>query len=122
MHSFGQLIVQGRYRNKELVPDKTVKGTFFEQDSAGAGARLLLGAADRAAVVESEVARQSPKVGESTTSFKLSGGAQLKLASDVWISFSVGATRGGSANEQRGGFVLSSLKWALSREPSIKEP
>jgi uncharacterized protein YjbI with pentapeptide repeats len=28
------------------------------------------------------------------------------------------ATRGGSANEQRGGFVLSSLKWALSRKPA----
>ena len=121
-HPFGQVIAQARYRNKELVPDRRVKGTVFEQDAAGFGARLLLGGADRAAVIESEVARLSPKVGDSTTSFTISGGAQLKLASDVWISLSVGARHGGSANEQRGAFVLSSLKWALSREPAITLP
>jgi hypothetical protein len=122
VHAFGQLIVQGRYRNKELVPDKNAKGTFFEQDSSGVGARLLLGAADRAGVVETELSRQSPASGDTTTSFKLSGGGQLKLANDVWLSFTAGGTRGGPANEQRGGFVLTSLKWALSREPALKLP
>jgi hypothetical protein len=122
VRAFGQLIVQGRYRNRELVPDKNVKGIFFEQDSSGLGARLLLGTADRAAVVETEVSRQSPATGDSTTSFKLSGGGQLKVSNDVWVSFTAGGIRGGAANEQRGGFVLSSLKWALSREPAIKLP
>jgi len=122
VHPFGQLIVQGRYRNKEMVPDKNTKGAFFDQDSAGVGARLLLGAADRAVVIETQVARQSPKTGSSTTSVSVSGGGQLRLASDLWVSLSVGATRGGSPNEQRGGFVLSSLKWALSREPAVKIP
>lgn len=119
---FGQLIVQGRYRDKEMVPDKNVKGTFFEQSGAAVAARLLLGAADRAAVIESEFARQSPDVGDSTSSFKLSVGGQLKLTSDTWLSLSAGGTRGGPTNEQRGGFVLSSFKWALSREPSVKFP
>lgn len=118
----GQVIIQGRYRNRELVPDKTVEGSFFEQDAAGIGVRLLLGSADRAAVIESEVAHQAPKVGDDTTSFKLSGGAQMKLASHVWISVSGGASRGGNANEQGGGFVLSALKWALSREPAVTLP
>ncbi len=122
VHPFGQVIVQARYRNKEFVPDKNVQGTFFEQDSAGVGARILLGAADRAVVIESEVAHQSPKVGDSTTAFKLSVGGQLKLASNVWISLAVGGTRGGAANEQRGGFVLSTLKWGLSREPAVTLP
>ena len=119
---FGQVIVQGRYRNKELVPDKNTTGAFFEQDSAAVGLRVLLGAADRAAVIESEVARHSPKGGESATSVRLSVGAQLKLADNVWASLAFGATRGGSTNEQRSGFVSSSLKWALSREPAIKLP
>src|SRR5690606_20131703 len=35
--NFGQLIVQGHYRNRELVPDSNQKGAFFEQDSGGVG-------------------------------------------------------------------------------------
>ena len=119
---FGQVIVQGRYRDKELVPNKNVRGTFFEQRSGGVAARLLLGAADRAAVIESEFARQSPDAGEATSSFKLSVGGQLKLTSDIWLSLAAGGTRGGPADEQRGGFVLSSFKWALSREPAVRIP
>jgi hypothetical protein len=119
---FGQLIVQGRYRDKEFVPDKNVEGAFFEQNSAAVAARLLLGAADKAAVIESEFARQSPEIGDSTSSFKMSAGGQLKLTSDIWLSLAAGGTRGGPVNEQRGGFVLSSFKWALSREPAVKLP
>ena len=119
---FGQLIVQGRYRTNELVPDKTAEGTFFEQDSGGIGARLLLGSATRAVVVESEIVRQSPTIGDDATAVTLSGGGQMRVGNDVWVSFSVGGTRGGSANERRGGFVLSSLKWALSRQPAIPLP
>lgn len=118
----GQVIVQGRYRDKELVPDKTVRGTFFEQRGSAVAARLLVGVADRAAVVETEFARQSPEIGDSTTSFKVSVGGQLKLTTDTWLSVSAGGTRGGPANEQRGGFVLSSFKWALSREPAVRIP
>jgi hypothetical protein len=119
---FGQFIVQGRYRDKEFVPDKNAKGAFFEQSSAAVAARLLLGAADKAAVIESEFTHHSPKIGDGTSSFRLSVGGQLKLASDIWLSLSGGGTRGGPANEQRGGFVLSSFKWALSREPAVKMP
>jgi hypothetical protein len=104
------------------VPNKDVKGTFFEQDNAGVGARLLLGSATRAAVIETDLARTSPQGSDSKTAFKLAGGAQLRLATDIWISVSVGATRGGSPAEQRGAFVLSSFKWALSREPAITVP
>jgi hypothetical protein len=118
----GQFIVQGRYRNKELVPNKNVKGTFFEQDSAGLGLRLLLGTADRAAVVESEFVRQSPEGADDSTSFRLSGGGQIKLATGVWLSVAVGGTSGGNTAEQRGGFVLSSFKWALSRDPAVNLP
>jgi hypothetical protein len=115
----GQVVVQGRYRNKELVPNKTAAGTFFEQDSSGLGLRLLLGAADRGFVFESEFARQSPEGEESSTTAKLSVGGQLKLTTDLWLSLAVGANRGGPANEERSGFVLSTFKWALSREPSF---
>ena len=73
-------------------------------------------------MIETEFARQSPEIGDSTSSFKLSAGGQLKLTSDVWLSLAAGGTRGGPANEQRGGFVLSSFKWALAREPSVKFP
>jgi hypothetical protein len=121
-NNFGQFIVQGRYRNKELVPDKNVKGTFFEQDTAGLGLRLMLGAADRAVVVESELVSQSPTVGDDTTSFKLSGGGQMKLSTGVWLSLAVGGSFKGSSNEEKGAFVLSSFKWAMSKEPSIKAP
>jgi hypothetical protein len=120
--NFGQFIVQGRYRNKELVPNKNVKGTFFEQDSTGLGLRLMLGEADRAVVVESEFVRLSPKGGDNSTSFTLSGGGQMKLATGVWLSVAVGGSLKGSTDEEKGAFVLSSFKWAMSREPAIKAP
>ena len=122
LSAFGQFIAQGRYRNKEKVPDKNTKGSFFEQDSSGLGLRLVLGEPIRAFVLESEIGRQSPTIGEPTTSFTLSGGGQLKLSDDMWLSASIGGALKGSNIEDRGMFVLSSLKWALSKEPSIKAP
>jgi hypothetical protein len=118
----GQFVAQGRYRNKELVPDKAQKGSFFEQDSSGLGLRLVLGEAVRAFVIESEIGRQSPANADSTTSFTLSGGGQIKLSDDMWLSASIGGALKGATSEQRGMFVLSSLKWALSKQPSIKAP
>jgi hypothetical protein len=114
----GQFIVQGRYRNREQVPAKT--GAPFEQDSAAVGGRLLLGSGDFAFVTEGEVARQRPDGQDAKTSGKVSVGGQLKLATGVWLSAAVGATAGGPTAERRSMFVLSSLKWALSREPSLK--
>lgn len=118
--NFGQFVVQGRYRNKEMVPDKDNKGSFFEQDSGGVGLRLVLGEPVRALVIESEIGRQSPQNGDATNSFTLSAGGQLKLSDDLWLSAAVGGALKGSSAEQRGMFVLSSFKWALSKEPSIK--
>jgi hypothetical protein len=117
---YGQFIVQGRYRNRELVPDKDVPESFFEQDSTGVGARLLLGSADFAIVTEAELARQWSEGRDATSALKLSIGGQIKLSTDVWLSAAVGATHGGPSNEQRSAFVLSSVKWALSREPAVK--
>lgn len=118
-NSLGQFIVQGRYRNKEQVPDKNNKGTFFEQDSSALGLRLVLGEAVRAFVVESEIGRQSPTDGDAATSFTLSGGGQLKLSDELWLSVSIGGALKGSEAAQHGMFVLSSFKWALSKAPAI---
>jgi hypothetical protein len=118
--AIGQAVLQGRYRSNELVPNKNVRGSYFEQDSAGLGARVLLGSADRAAVVEAEFARQMAENEDARTAVKLSVGGQIKLAPDVWLSLALGANRGGSANEQRSAFVLTSFKWALAREPSLR--
>ena len=117
---FGQIVLQGRYRYTELIPNANESGTYFEQDSAGLGMRLVLGSSNRAIVLEGEVARQMPDDGEATTGLRLSVGGQIKLTTDVWLSLAVGASRGGSPNEERSAFVLSSFKWALSREPSLK--
>ena len=117
---FGQLVVQGRYRADELVPNKQARGTFFEKDSAGVAARLMIGSGDRALVVEAEVAREMPERGDSVSAFNLSVGGQMRLANDVWLSLAVGGNRGGVSDEERSAFVLSSFKWALSREPSLR--
>jgi len=122
LSTFGQLIVQGRYRNKEMVPDKRGQNAFFEQDSGDLGLRLVLGEPVRAFVLESEMGRKSPKRGDATTSVTLSTGGQIKLSDNTWLSASVGSALKDSSKEQAGMFVLSSLKWALSKEPSIKAP
>jgi hypothetical protein len=120
--TIAQFVAQGRYRNKEQVPLKTTKGAFFEQDSAALGLRLVLGEPVRALVLESDIGRQSPTTGGNTTTFTLSGGGQLKLSSDLWLTASVGGKLNGSTEEERGMFVLSSFKWAFSREPAIQAP
>jgi hypothetical protein len=117
---FGQVVVQGRYRGGELVPDNRQRGTFFDKDSSGLAARVMLGSANRALVVEGELAREMPELGETSSVLELSVGGQLRLTSDVWLSLAVGGHRGGSPNEDRSTFVLSSFKWALSREPSLR--
>jgi hypothetical protein len=61
-----------------------------------------------------------PERGDSVSAFNLSVGGQMKLANDVWLSLAVGGNRGGVADEERSAFVLSSFKWALSREPSLR--
>jgi hypothetical protein len=114
---FGQFVFQGRYRNRELIPGKT--GSYL-QDSAAVGWRLLLGSGDFAFVTEGELARLAPKGQDAKASAKLSTGGQLKLSTGVWLSAAVGATIGGPTTERRSMFVLSSLKWALSREPALK--
>jgi hypothetical protein len=114
---FGQFVVQGRYRNRELIPGKA--GAYL-QDSAAIGWRLLFGASDFAFVTEGELARLAPKGQDAKASGKLSVGGQFKLATGVWASAAVGANIGGPTTERRSMFVLSSLKWALSREPGLK--
>lgn len=116
----GQIIVQGRYRADELVPDRRQRGAYFDKDSAGVAARLMLGSANRTLVVEGELARDMPEVGAAKSVLELSVGGQMRLAPDVWLSLSVGGHRGGLTNEERSTFVMSSFKWALSREPSLR--
>src|SRR5688572_6453132 len=116
----GQLVVQGRYRANELVPDRRQRGAYFDKDSAGFAARLMLGSANRTLVVETELARDMPEVGDATNVLELSIGGQMRLAPDVWLSLAVGGHRGGLTNEERSTFVMSSFKWALSREPSLR--
>lgn len=117
---YGQFVVQGRYRNRERVPVKDQEGQFFEQETAGLGVRLVLGSSTRAAVLEADVARQTPKDLDPTTAYKLSLGGQLRLSTGVWISFAVGGSGGGPVAASKAAFVLSSFKWAMSREPAIK--
>jgi hypothetical protein len=119
---FGQLMVQGHYRNRELIPDASQKGVFFEQDSAGVGLRLLLGEPVRALIIESELGRKSPKSGDPSTAFTVSAGGQLKLSDELWLSAAIGGALKDATGQQRGLFVLSSFKWALSKEPSVKAP
>jgi hypothetical protein len=116
----GQLVVQGRYRADELVPDRRERGAYFDKDSAALAARLTLGSANRTLVVEGELASEMPDVGDATSVLELSIGGQMRLAPDVWLSLAVGGHRGGLANEERSAFVMSSFKWALSRESSLR--
>ena len=116
----GQLVVQGRYRADELVPDRRQRGTYFDKNSAGLAARLMLGSANRTLVVEGELAREMPDGGDATSVMELSIGGQVRLAPDVWLSLAVGGHRGGLTNEERSTFVMSSFKWALSREPALR--
>jgi hypothetical protein len=115
-----QLIFHTRYRNRERVADSVNKGKFIIQDSFYAGLRFRVGKPDFAGSLESTYLREMTKFGKADDLFKLSFGAEKKLSNNLWLQFSIGG-EGGRRDGKGQLFVLSSFKYAFSRERTFED-
>lgn len=113
-----QVIAHAKYRTKEFVPDPMMEGSLLEQDSALVGARIRVGAEWAALSLEGAWTHADPRGRRASDSYRVSGGGEIRLASNVWLVLSVGE-QGEQGDRDSEGFVLSSLKWGLSGERTL---
>jgi hypothetical protein len=116
MENTSQLILHARYRNKEIVPVSNAQGQFFLQDTVFLGGRFRVGSPDFIGNFEGVYLRtKSPGVTDDG-SYRLSIGAERKVARNLWFTLSIGGN-GARGDGHNKGFVLTSFKWALSPQP-----
>lgn len=116
-----QAILHARYRTNEQVPDPNVQGNFLIQDSTLFGVLLKGGTPDFAFTGEYIYANNKPQGMMSDRTFRLSFGAERKVATNLWFSVSVGGD-GGRTGGKNNNFVLTSFKWNFSKDPVIPLP
>jgi len=113
-----QLILHGRYRGNEQVPDPKNKGKFFEQNSVAGGARLRFGNDKFAVSIEALRIFEDPVHRRSSESTRASIGVDIRLSKELWLEVSVGG-EGGRRDGNNQAFVLGSFKWGTTKEPKL---
>jgi hypothetical protein len=116
MEDTSQLILHARYRNKELVPATNAQGQFFLEDSVYLGGRFRVGKPDFIGNFEAVYLRNKPEHQRYDAAYRISVGAERKVANNLWFTVSFGGN-GGRSDGHNKGFVLTSFKWALSPKP-----
>lgn len=115
-----QLILHARYRNKEKVADPDNEGEFITQDSFYSGLRFRFGGPTFAGSLEGTYRRNKPSGADADDLFRLSFGAERRLSSDLWLQFALGG-EGGRRDGQSHLFVLTSFKYALSKDRTFED-
>jgi hypothetical protein len=120
LENTAHFILHAKYHADERVPDTKARGQFLKQDTTTLGARLRLLMTDRfnlsaeGSWIHEDRARRS-----TSESARIAVSAEYRLASGVWIEFSVGG-EGGRRDGNNQAFALGTVKWGTSNEPSIK--
>src|SRR5262249_20462528 len=101
-----QFIAGGRYLQDEVAPDPDKKGSFIKQDMGLIGGHLRMGWTRIFLNLEGSWVHTDPKGANNTDdSFRYSVGGDIGLASNLWLTLSVGSNTG-SSNSQSS-FILS---------------
>ena len=113
-----QLIFHFRRRVKETVPDPLLVGMFTTKDSNLFGARLRVGIPKWSVNFEG-VYRGERYVGRtSSNNIEMSFGADYKLASNLYLNFSIGgATKESNIANTGKVFVRTTFNWGTSQKP-----
>jgi len=114
-----QLIFHFRRRVKETVPDPLLAGVFTTKDSNLFGVRLRLGV-PRWSVNFEGVYRGERFAGKkSSSNFEMTIGADYKLATNLYLNFSIGGETKDKSNTTGGSkvFVRTSFNWGTSQKP-----
>ncbi len=116
-----QLILHGRYRNREQVPDPATPGAFLSQNSSFFGSRFRHGSPTFNGSFEYTFLRTRPAGKAVDNSARLSLGFERRIAGDTWFTLALGGETG-RADGKNNGFVLSSFKWAFSDRKDLTPP
>lgn len=113
-----QLIFHFRRRVKETVPHPLLAGMFTTKDSNLFGTRLRIGVPKWAVNLEG-VYRAHRYAGQtSSSSIETTLGADYKLASNLYLNFSIGgATKESNIPNTGKVFVRTSFNWGTSQKP-----
>ena len=111
-----QVIIHGRYRNKDYVPvaDSTA-GEYYIQDSGLVGVRARFGAVDTNGSFEMAYLFVNPRTLPNDRYVKITGGLERRILENVWLQFSLGAESGRQDNRSHA-LMLTGFKWALGQK------
>jgi len=121
LESRSQLILHGRYRNRELVPDPNTAGAFLSQDSYFFGARFRTGSPTFNGSFEYTFLRSRFAGLRFDNASRFSLLFERRIAGDTWFNLSLGG-ESGRQDGRNNGFVLTSFKWAFSDRRNVPSP
>jgi hypothetical protein len=121
LESRSQLILHGRYRNREVVPDPNTTGAFLSQDSMFFGARFRTGAPTFNGSFEYTFLRSRFAGLRFDNASRFSLLFERRIGGDTWFNLSLGGETG-RQDGRNNGFVLTSFKWAFSDRRNVPSP
>ena len=121
LESRSQLILHGRYRNREVVPDPNTAGAFLSQDSYFFGARFRTGSPTFNGSFEYTFLRSRFAGLRFDNASRFSLLFERRIAGDTWFNLSLGG-ESGRQDGRNNGFVLTSFKWAFSDRRNVPSP
>jgi hypothetical protein len=121
LESRSQLILHGRYRNREVVPDPNTVGAFLSQDSYFFGARFRTGSPTFNGSFEYTFLRSRFAGLRFDNASRFSLLFERRIAGDTWFNLSLGG-ESGRPDGRNNGFVLTSFKWAFSDRRNVPSP
>jgi hypothetical protein len=105
-----QVIVHGRFHSNETVPDPEIAGTFYQQQSTVAGARMRFGTENTIGSFETTYLHTRPVDRLTENYFRLSVGAERRLNENLWLHLGIGG-ESGRKNGKDQLFILGAFKW-----------
>jgi len=112
-----QLILHFRRRIKETVADPLNPGQFTKKDSNLFGIRLRIGVPDWTGNIEGVYQGEHFAGKAPETNFRLSFGTDYKIASNVYLNFSIGGETKKSNISENKVFVRTSFNFGTSSKP-----
>jgi hypothetical protein len=110
-----QIILHGRYRNRDHVPVPDAKDQYYIQDSGLFGARARFGAVDMNGNFDLVYLWVNPQTLPNDQYLRISGGAERRIVENLWLQISVGAESGRQDNRNHL-LLLTNFKWALGQK------
>jgi hypothetical protein len=114
-----QLIGHVRHLTNELVVDEDLPGGQEERDTTFAGVRFRAGTSSFGLSFEAAYARIGASGRPADTAARLAFTAERRLAENLWLNISFGGDAGADPRNSNGMSVLSSFKYAFTKDPSL---